>query len=117
MFTRAGLRSLFPVVALFVAPIAVMAAEPITKAAPKATPPTAALRSLSVVPAQVSLDGPRDEQRLAVLGEYVDGRRWDLSRAAKFASSAPKVASVDASGVIRASRFSRDLAWRLFCPA
>jgi hypothetical protein len=36
-----------------------------------------------------------------VLGEYSDGRRWDLSRTATFSSSATAVASVD-NGVIHA---------------
>jgi hypothetical protein len=94
MFRRVGVCRLACVLAPLVAPVALCAAEP------AATPP-ATLRSLTVFPAQVSLDGPRDEQRLAVLGEYADGRRWDLSRTAAFSSSAPTVASVD-GGVVRA---------------
>jgi hypothetical protein len=72
-------------------------------AEPAAEPPKAALRSLTVFPAKIDLDGPRAEQRVVVLGEYADGRRWDLSRDARFASAAPKVAAVDASGVVRAA--------------
>ena len=44
--------------------------------APKAEPPTAPLRKLVVHPETVVLDGPRAAQRLGVLGEYADGRRW-----------------------------------------
>src|SRR5262249_42514112 len=60
-----------------------------TKPVPKAVPPSVAPRALTVFPEKVNLDGPRAEQRLVVLGEYADGRRWDLSRDAQFTSSAP----------------------------
>lgn len=63
--------------------------------------PKASLRSLTVYPPRVSLDGPRDEQRLGVLGNYVDGRSWDLSRVAKFRGNAPHVVRVDEQGIIR----------------
>src|SRR5204863_145580 len=69
---------------------------------PQATPPQAALRKLTVFPSQLRLDGPRDEQRLAVLGEYADGRSWDLSRNAKVTSSAPAIARSE-SGIVRPS--------------
>jgi hypothetical protein len=46
------------------------------------------------------LDGPRDGQRLGVLGEYADGRSWDLGPGATFTSSAPRVAAVDARGTV-----------------
>jgi hypothetical protein len=58
-------------------------------------------RSLSVHPAQVDLNGPREEQQLIVLGEYADGRHYDLTRTARYASAAAAVATVDAGGVIR----------------
>lgn len=70
------------------------------QAIPKAEPPKAALKNLIVYPAQIQLDGPRDEQRVGILGEYADGRTWDLSRDAAIGSSDPKVALVD-QGVIR----------------
>jgi hypothetical protein len=56
---------------------------------------------VEVYPHEVTLDGPRAEQRLAVLGTYADGRQWDLSRDAKFSSSAPTIAAPDAAGVLR----------------
>ncbi len=66
----------------------------------KPAPPQAALRSLTVYPPRVSLDGPRDRQQLILLGKYADGRDWDLGRDAIFSSAKPAVAAVDASGVI-----------------
>ena len=77
-----------------------LADNPPAESIPRAEPPRAALNALVVFPAQVNLDGPRDEQRLIVLGDYADGRRWDLSREAVFASGSPAVARVDA-GVVR----------------
>jgi hypothetical protein len=68
---------------------------------PAATPPSAPLRALVVYPAQMALQGPRDEQRLGILGEYGDGRSWDLNRSVKAVSSNPRVALVDAGNVIR----------------
>jgi hypothetical protein len=49
----------------------------------------------------VTLDGPRDEQRIGVLGEYADGRLWDLSRLAKYTSSAPNLVSVSPQGLVQ----------------
>lgn len=66
----------------------------------KAAPPSAALKSLIVYPGEVNLSGPRDSQRLIVLGDYADGRRWDLTREAKFATSADNVATIDKTGVV-----------------
>ena len=65
-----------------------------------AEPPPAALKSLAIFPDKVALDGPRDGQRLGVLGEYADGRRRDLSRDATFAVSNPKVVRVK-GGILR----------------
>jgi hypothetical protein len=45
--------------------------------------------------------GPRDEQRVGVLGQYADGRSWDLTRDARFTSNAPAVATVDEHGLVR----------------
>ena len=55
-----------------------------------AVPPKAKLQTLTVYPAAVHLEGPRDLQRLGVLGSHADGRGWDLSRDAKFTSADPK---------------------------
>src|SRR4051794_2823048 len=64
---------------------------------------TAAPRALVVFPTAITLDGPGAEQRVGVLGEDADGRREDLSRGAQFVSNSPKVAAVDAAGVVRAA--------------
>lgn len=71
-----------------------------TKAPGKAEAPKAALKSLTIYPAAVALDGPRAEQRVGVLGTYADGRTWDLSRSAEFAPANPAVAIVE-DGIIR----------------
>src|SRR4051812_6663720 len=57
---------------------------------------------VQVVPADVTLSGPKATQRLLVL-EAKDGAvRGDVTRQAKFASSDPKVADVDDAGQVRA---------------
>src|SRR4051812_6374492 len=66
-----------------------------------ADPPKAALKSLSVYPMQIDFAGPRDEQRIGVVGEYVVGRQWELTRDAKYVSSDPKVAVIEGSGIVR----------------
>ncbi len=64
-----------------------------------ATPAAAA--DLQVYPADVSLTGPRATQHLLVVDE-ADGRAVaDKTAAAKFRSSNPSVAAVDAAGVVR----------------
>src|SRR5262245_8361130 len=87
--------TLFAAVALFTPPAAVRGEDPAAK------PPAAPLTSLEVHPERVNLHGPRNRQRLVVLGTYADGRRWDLTREAKFQSGAAGVAAVDAAGVVR----------------
>jgi hypothetical protein len=67
--------------------------------APQAEPDNAELRSLTVHPASITLDGPRDEQRIGVLGEYADGRRRDLTRIAKYTSGVPRVVAVSPEGL------------------
>jgi hypothetical protein len=77
------------------------AQQPAQKPLPASVPPTAALKTLTVYPAQINLDGPRAEQHVGVLGEYVDGRAWDLGRSAKFSIAKPEIASVDVTGMVR----------------
>jgi len=67
----------------------------------QAEAPKSALRSLSTYPGRIELTGPRDEQRIGVVGQFADGRTWDLSRSARFTSVNPKVAEVDAAGIVR----------------
>jgi hypothetical protein len=59
--------------------------------------------SLAVFPAQVDLDGPRAQQQLGVLAQCADGRQRDVGLEAKFTSSAPNIAAVDAGGLVRAA--------------
>ncbi|MCZ2343100.1 MAG: DUF1553 domain-containing protein, partial [Bacteroidales bacterium] len=51
-------------------------------------------------PAQIAFSGPRDEQRLIVMGVWADGVKWDLSRAATFATAQAQTATVDATGTV-----------------
>ncbi|MCI0461852.1 MAG: DUF1553 domain-containing protein [Gemmataceae bacterium] len=100
MLTRAGLRSLACATWLLSAATAQAAQPPAEKVAP-AEPPKTALKDLTIHPPRISLDGPRDEQRVGVLGHHADGRSWDLSRTAKYTSSNPAVASVSARGLVQ----------------
>jgi hypothetical protein len=69
---------------------------------PAAKPQAAAqLRHLTIYPPKISLDGLREQQRLVVIGEYADQSRRDLTRQAKFASSAASIAQVDRTGVVQ----------------
>lgn len=70
-------------------------------APPKAEPPSAALRMLTVHPAQIALTGPRDEQRIGILAEYADGRSWDLSRSVTVTNSDAKIVAIDAGNYAR----------------
>lgn len=58
-------------------------------------------RELVVYPQEVRLSGPRDEQRLVVVGVWPDGRKWDVTRVARITTDSPKTAVADTSGVIR----------------
>jgi hypothetical protein len=84
---------------VLLAPAAVVA-QPPARPAVAAEPPQAALTALTVYPPQITLDGPRAEQRLGVLGHHADGRAWDLGRAAKYTSSAPTIAAVSPQGLV-----------------
>jgi hypothetical protein len=70
-------------------------------AQPKAEPPSVPLVKLSTYPAKIELTGPRDEQRIGIVGEYADGRTWDLAGIAKLTSSDPKIVEIDAAGIAR----------------
>jgi hypothetical protein len=54
--------------------------------------------SLSVFPTTIRLEGPRDQQRLVVIGAG-----GDLTRSAHYVSSAPKVVTVDQGGIVRST--------------
>jgi hypothetical protein len=94
-------RSLFRVAValLFAVPGLVAAQE---RKSPPIDTPRSPLIKISTYPARIDLTGPRDEQRIGVVGEYADGRTWELTRtAASFTSANPKIATVDAAGVVR----------------
>jgi hypothetical protein len=67
---------------------------------PDPKPQETVLKSISVFPPKVTLDGPRDEQHVLVTGEYSDLRRKDLTRDAKFNSKAENIATVNPSGIV-----------------
>jgi hypothetical protein len=77
-----------------------VSAEPPQAPPSQAQRPHAALRSLSVFPLRIDLNGPRAEQRLGALGVFADGQARDLSGVAAVTSSVPAVASVDSRGVV-----------------
>lgn len=64
-------------------------------AAPAAkSAPGPALKSISVLPTKATLVGPRAVQGLVVTGHYADGSVRDLTGAAKYFSTNPKVARI-----------------------
>jgi hypothetical protein len=79
--------------------VAALAALLAASSARAADPPAGPPRELVVYPPQVKLSGPRDEQRLVVLGVWADGLKFDLTRAAAFTPADPKTVRVDATGV------------------
>jgi hypothetical protein len=62
--------------------------------------PASIPQSLTVFPTNIILNGPRDEQRLVVVGEYADQTRKDLTRKTKFDSTADKVAAIHPNGIV-----------------
>jgi hypothetical protein len=85
-------RLLFAACALGFATSEVRAAEP--------QPPAGAPAKLVVYPKEVKLSGPRDEQRVIVLGVWADGRTRDLTRVAAVSSADAKIARAE-KGVVR----------------
>lgn len=80
---------------------AAMADDPAEKPLPTPKVPAGKPASLEVYPPAISFSGPRDEQRLVVLGVWADGTKWDLSRTATFATSGAKTVAVEPSGNLR----------------
>ncbi len=85
-------------VAVFAIP-SLLTAQPVNPK--KAEPPTATLVKLMTYPAEIELSGPRDEQRIGVLGAFADGRSWELTSSAKYTIANTKIAEVDATGIVR----------------
>src|SRR5437588_7229633 len=90
MLTRTGVRCLLGLVALALT------------ARAHADPPQGQPAKLIVYPPEITLNGPRDEQRVGVLGVYADGRLCDLSRDATYAVAA-NLATVTPGGLVQAA--------------
>jgi hypothetical protein len=101
MRTRAGLHGL-ACLALLALLAPAPAGEPKASQIPKALPPASKLTKLVVYPPAITLTGPRDQQRLGVLGVYADGRIWDHGRDAVFTTGVAKVAQVTPGGLVQA---------------
>jgi len=88
------------VVSLAMLPLPAVAAE--KSPAPSTPPrPVGSPKELIVHPKAIALDGLRDEQHLIVLGVWADGRKWDLTRDAKFTSTG--AVAIDARGFVSAT--------------
>ncbi|HTE18250.1 MAG TPA: hypothetical protein VK689_07695, partial [Armatimonadota bacterium] len=77
------------------------ARRPARKPAPRTTAPAERLRltRLTLLPSEVTLDGPGAGQRLLVMGTLADGSQVDVTDRARLVSSAPKVATVGGARV------------------
>ncbi|MFO0821750.1 MAG: DUF1549 and DUF1553 domain-containing protein [Gemmataceae bacterium] len=64
--------------------------------------PAGSPKELVVYPKAVKFTGPRDEQRVIVLGVWADGRKFDLTRTATITSGDVKIALVE-RGVLHAA--------------
>jgi hypothetical protein len=88
-------RLLFAACVLGFAATEVRTAEPPVAHAPGSPP-----QKLVVYPKAVKLVGPRDEQRVIVLGVWANGQTWDLTHTATITSANAKIATAE-KGVIR----------------
>jgi hypothetical protein len=101
MLSRAGVRCLAAAIASLLVPGATWALEVKPAQISAVETPKGELQSITVYPPTVTLQGPRDEQRLGVLGKYADGRLWDLTRSAMYTSGAQGVAVVSPQGLVQ----------------
>ena len=76
-------------------------------AAGKPAPAIPALVSISVEPAVVDLDGPRDERTLIVTGRFDDGQDRDVTPIVRFTPNNPSVGKVFPGGIARGWRDGR----------
>jgi hypothetical protein len=65
-----------------------------------ASSPNGPPRELLVHPKEAKLSGPRDQQRLIVIGVWADGRKFDLTRTATFTTANAKIATIE-KGTLR----------------
>ena len=70
--------------------------------APRVTSMGAKLEQVLVLPSQIIISNPEASQRLLVQAIFADGFQEDWTSRAKFASSAPQIASVDEVGRVQA---------------
>src|SRR5688572_22198080 len=61
----------------------------------------ALLQTLSLLPGDADLRGPRAYQKLVVQASQPDGRQKDVTSQAKLVSANPKVARIDGDAVLR----------------
>jgi uncharacterized protein DUF1549/uncharacterized protein DUF1553 len=78
-------------------------AAPAKRAGKVSKPPAKAAQlpvtKLSILPAEIQLDGPKAGQHLLVMGTLADGSQLDLTEKARLVSSAPKLAPISGSRV------------------
>jgi hypothetical protein len=79
------------------APVKNMESKPLPQAAAGAATPKVV--RLTILPAQIQLDGPTATHHLVVMGAKADGAQVDLTSQATITSSAPKIAAVSGDGV------------------
>lgn len=63
-------------------------------------PPSGPPKELIVYPSAVTLNGPRDEQRVIVVGVWNDGRSFDLTSSASITCDNTKIATVEQGRVL-----------------
>jgi hypothetical protein len=75
-------------------------AKPLHPVAAHSTFNGVALSKLEILPASISIVGPRYTQRVVVEATFVDGRQEDVTAGAQITSSDPKIARVDNEGLV-----------------
>jgi len=83
-----------------VAVLALVAMTRTVSAAAPSTPPTPNVQSVAILPATFTFAGVHRQSRLLVTGETADGSTADLTDIARYESTNPAVATVDARGLV-----------------
>src|SRR5688572_26406031 len=91
-------RSLLAAVAVFLA-----LATPLTAADAARLELIGAPSALEILPATITLDGPRATCQVVVTGRYIDGSRRDLTAVSEYRAEANLIA-VEPTGYLRARR-------------
>jgi hypothetical protein len=100
MTVKVVVNGLMKYVCIFVALVLSIAGGPARAAIPAPPKPPGA-PAVVLLPAEVTLTGPKARQRVLVAARGPEGFVGDLTARARFVSSNPKVAVVDLSGVVR----------------